>query len=387
MVFVLQRFTHYIYTHSLINLLATTHRLPHTYTHSTMANKNNDQDMFSYLTDSLILIIISFLPVKNAARTSTLSKRWQFLWHETKNIELDKTLFVKPQNHQSNEETIGNQRRVFIDFSMQFIRGFRPVSHANFVQFAIGHNAKVLEHDFSKPTWDQQDFDLDLDNNHADLFELPPCVYEHKEPFKSLKLFACKFRVFQFINFSALTSLSLSLSLKKCWNLENLNISTARLRTLVIDKCWSLENGISIETSKLLFFKYSGPMNGFMIDYLNALVEADLDFGFETEFGEYGDILYDLLRDTGFMVAMISNLAFVFRNIFSKKGMKGKSVGGMNLLSLLILTPFAIAVEGPQMWAVGWQNALAQIGPQFIWQSSKRAGTRTLLRMSCNLYK
>ncbi|CAL5341757.1 unnamed protein product [Camellia sinensis] len=156
-----------------------------------MANKNNDQDMFSYLKDSLILIIISFLPFKDAARTSTLSKRWQFLWHETKNIELDETLFVEPQNHQFNEETIGNQRRGFIDFSMQFIQGFRPVSvdkfrlsfsHPenyveavqNFVQFAIGHNAKVLALDFSEPTWDQQDFDLDLDNNHANLFELPP---------------------------------------------------------------------------------------------------------------------------------------------------------------------------------------------------------------------
>ncbi|OMO80614.1 Drug/metabolite transporter [Corchorus capsularis] len=75
----------------------------------------------------------------------------------------------------------------------------------------------------------------------------------------------------------------------------------------------------------------------------------------------------------GFMGAMISNLAFVFRNIFSKKGMKGKSVSGMNyyaclsLLSLAILTPFAIAVEGPQMWAAGWQTAVSQIGPQFIW--------------------
>ncbi|XP_020206281.1 glucose-6-phosphate/phosphate translocator 1, chloroplastic [Cajanus cajan] len=75
----------------------------------------------------------------------------------------------------------------------------------------------------------------------------------------------------------------------------------------------------------------------------------------------------------GFMGAMISNLAFVFRNIFSKKGMKGKSVSGMNyyaclsMLSLLILTPFAIAVEGPQMWAAGYQTALSQIGPQFIW--------------------
>ncbi|CAH8381901.1 unnamed protein product [Eruca vesicaria subsp. sativa] len=75
----------------------------------------------------------------------------------------------------------------------------------------------------------------------------------------------------------------------------------------------------------------------------------------------------------GFMGAMISNLAFVFRNIFSKKGMKGKSVSGMNyyaclsMLSLLILTPFAIAVEGPQMWIDGWQKALSDIGPQFVW--------------------
>lgn len=76
---------------------------------------------------------------------------------------------------------------------------------------------------------------------------------------------------------------------------------------------------------------------------------------------------------SGFMGAMISNVAFVFRNIFSKKGMKGKSVSGMNyyaclsMLSLLILTPFAIAVEGPAMWAAGWENAVSQIGPNFIW--------------------
>ncbi|KFK27093.1 hypothetical protein AALP_AA8G333200 [Arabis alpina] len=74
----------------------------------------------------------------------------------------------------------------------------------------------------------------------------------------------------------------------------------------------------------------------------------------------------------GFMGAMISNLAFVFRNIFSKKGMKGKSVSGMNyyaclsMLSLLILTPFAIAVEGPQMWVEGYHKALSDIGPQFV---------------------
>ncbi|KZV29523.1 glucose-6-phosphate/phosphate translocator 1, chloroplastic-like [Dorcoceras hygrometricum] len=76
---------------------------------------------------------------------------------------------------------------------------------------------------------------------------------------------------------------------------------------------------------------------------------------------------------TGFMGAMISNVAFVFRNIFSKRGMKGKSVSGMNyyaclsMLSLVILTPFAIAVEGPQLWAAGFKDSMSQIGPQIIW--------------------
>ncbi|THU45152.1 hypothetical protein C4D60_Mb02t14850 [Musa balbisiana] len=74
----------------------------------------------------------------------------------------------------------------------------------------------------------------------------------------------------------------------------------------------------------------------------------------------------------GVLGAMISNLAFVFRNIFSKREMNGKSVSGMNyyaclsMLSLLILPPFAIAVEGPQMWSAGWQKAISWISPHFV---------------------
>lgn len=71
---------------------------------------------------------------------------------------------------------------------------------------------------------------------------------------------------------------------------------------------------------------------------------------------------------------MISNIAFVFRNIFSKKGMTtGKSVGGMNyyaclsMMSLVLLTPFAIAVEGPQNWVTGWEVAKQTVGPQIFW--------------------
>ncbi|XP_078157603.1 glucose-6-phosphate/phosphate translocator 1, chloroplastic-like isoform X2 [Carex rostrata] len=82
------------------------------------------------------------------------------------------------------------------------------------------------------------------------------------------------------------------------------------------------------------------------------------------------ELNFDLV---GFLGAIISNLAFVFRNIFSKRGMKGRSISGINyyaclsILSLLILTPFALLLEGPKLWAVGWQRALLLIGPDFIW--------------------
>jgi len=77
----------------------------------------------------------------------------------------------------------------------------------------------------------------------------------------------------------------------------------------------------------------------------------------------------------GFWGAIISNVAFVFRNIFSKREMsnKGTNVGGMNyyaclsMMSLAILTPFAFAIEGPKAWASGWKAAHLAHGNQVLW--------------------
>ncbi|KAG6420800.1 hypothetical protein SASPL_117339 [Salvia splendens] len=113
-------------------------------------------------------------------------------------------------------------------------------------------------------------------------------------------------------------------------------------------------------------------LNFNMIVALNHVVSGYLRLLVDSE-GFCLLVCFFMSMSKGFMGAMISNLAFVFRNIFSKKGMKGKSVSGMNyyaclsMLSLVILTPFAIAVEGPQMWAAGFQQAFSDIGPQIVW--------------------
>ena len=64
--------------------------------------------------------------------------------------------------------------------------------------------------------------------------------------------------------------------------------------------------------------------------------------------------------------AMTSNVAFVLRNIFSKREMENlKDVDGINfygvisIISMLYLAPVAFFVEGSQ-WSAGWAAALAK---------------------------
>ncbi|XP_058220031.1 putative F-box protein At3g29830 [Rhododendron vialii] len=287
--------------------------------------KRTNVDMFSYLTDTLILIVISFLPFKEAAKTSLLSKRWRNLWRGTKKIEFDQSLFVKQESEESNQGSRKTQKRVFLDFCKLWVGTYPQLSANEFrlalsdpqendtdtqllIRFAVDRGVKALDLDFSRPTCDE---------NQVELFELPLFVYEHIG-LESLALFSCNFRVSLLNKFLALKSLSLggvkltnscvkdlvsncplleSLSLKNCSDLGCINISSTRLRNLVIEKCSDLENGIVVDVPNLRVLKYSGLLVHFEIEYMKGLVEADFDFGFETEFGEYGDLLYQLLGD------------------------------------------------------------------------------------------
>lgn len=70
----------------------------------------------------------------------------------------------------------------------------------------------------------------------------------------------------------------------------------------------------------------------------------------------------------GLWGALISNVGFVLRNIYSKKSLQSfKEVNGLNLygvisiLSLLYLFPVAVFVEGSQ-WVAGYHTAIETIG-------------------------
>ncbi|CAI5473017.1 unnamed protein product [Closterium sp. Yama58-4] len=69
---------------------------------------------------------------------------------------------------------------------------------------------------------------------------------------------------------------------------------------------------------------------------------------------------------TGFLTAMTSNIAFTYRNVFSKKAMVGMDSTNLyayiSIISLLFCIPPAILMEGPKLLAGGFTDAIAKVG-------------------------
>ncbi|KAH1064212.1 hypothetical protein J1N35_029199 [Gossypium stocksii] len=69
---------------------------------------------------------------------------------------------------------------------------------------------------------------------------------------------------------------------------------------------------------------------------------------------------------TGFISAMISNVAFTYRSIYSKKAMTGMDSTNVyayiSIIALFFCLPPAIFIEGPQLMQYGFRDAIAKVG-------------------------
>ncbi|PIN11469.1 Glucose-6-phosphate/phosphate and phosphoenolpyruvate/phosphate antiporter [Handroanthus impetiginosus] len=69
---------------------------------------------------------------------------------------------------------------------------------------------------------------------------------------------------------------------------------------------------------------------------------------------------------TGFISAMISNISFTYRSIYSKKAMTGMDSTNIyayiSIIALLVCLPPAILIEGPQLMQFGFKEAIAKVG-------------------------
>ncbi|XP_057485633.1 triose phosphate/phosphate translocator, chloroplastic-like isoform X2 [Actinidia eriantha] len=68
----------------------------------------------------------------------------------------------------------------------------------------------------------------------------------------------------------------------------------------------------------------------------------------------------------GFVSAMISNVAFTYRSIYSKKAMTGMDSTNVyayiSIIALLVCIPPALFIEGPQLMQHGFKHAIAKVG-------------------------
>ncbi|KAG8366440.1 hypothetical protein BUALT_Bualt17G0080000 [Buddleja alternifolia] len=69
---------------------------------------------------------------------------------------------------------------------------------------------------------------------------------------------------------------------------------------------------------------------------------------------------------TGFISAMISNVSFTYRSIYSKKAMTGMDSTNIyayiSIIALIFCLPPAIFIEGPQLMQYGFKEAIAKVG-------------------------
>ncbi|XXG88347.1 hypothetical protein AAC387_Pa12g0566 [Persea americana] len=220
----------------------------------------SNSDFFAYLPDCILLLIVSFLPFKEAARTSVLSKRWKHIWKDSTIIDLNENFF-----RNIVDQAMAPLNQVFLDFARGFVFHHLGATVHNF-QFLMSESKEYIAdvkclHKFAASK-KVEVLDLNFWSfNENKFLELPLCVYEH-EAMHVLKLTQCDLMQVEVTKFSALKSLHL-------------------LTSLTIVECIPIDKEVQICAPKLEDFKYYGAFEAFKSDDVVSIKNIDLDFGFE----------------------------------------------------------------------------------------------------------
>ncbi|VVB06594.1 unnamed protein product [Arabis nemorensis] len=291
-------------------------------------DSRRNQDRLSSLSDILLILIISYLPFKEAVKTSVLAKRWKNLYRETTNVSFKESEFVKC-SVLDDEDTKRDARVSFVDYMVDWVSGFpgqvverfelclsKPVGFEteinSLIEFAVSKKVKNLVLDFSDPSW--------ITSNQASVFQLPECVYNLVN-LESFKLFACGFVPSRVVNSGSLKRLCFgwiqlgnieslilkshlleSLTIQNCWNvgLEMITRDNNRLIELIFENCDFATEYSTLDLSNIQIFKYSGKVHYFQFMEVNKnMKEAYLDFGAAAEYNDatgthLSGLLYDL---------------------------------------------------------------------------------------------
>jgi hypothetical protein len=96
-----------------------------------------DKDIISKLPDCILHYILSFLPTKDAIRTSVLSTKWEYLWTGMSNFDFDADLCCQKMNNLNLE--LGTWYFKLVDRVL-----FRDSAHIQKLRLAFSMPVNVL---------------------------------------------------------------------------------------------------------------------------------------------------------------------------------------------------------------------------------------------------
>ncbi|KAL5707735.1 hypothetical protein ACHQM5_018599 [Ranunculus cassubicifolius] len=276
------------------------------------------KDRICELPDDVLALTLSFLPIREASKTSLLSCRWRDLWKDSMKFTSSLTLdeFSMTGNTYTNGEfglegsRLETEQYKFVGWADLMLQlGYAPVidlfrlrfpmtkdfaHHIDkWIKVAVTKRAQRYHIDLSGFNTTRYMFDFPLEN----LYTFPDWLFtqESGPSVVSLHLKSCALRCLGFNFFSSLADLQLhsvlldqgiiekfllecpnieKLVLLNCWKLHNLSISgpSLKLKQLKIVRCQTLCS-IEIKARNLTKFEYSGRQ--VQISFVDARVLSD----------------------------------------------------------------------------------------------------------------
>ncbi|KAG5516785.1 hypothetical protein RHGRI_037509 [Rhododendron griersonianum] len=214
---------------------------------------DDDDDRITALPESVLVHILSFLPIHDAIKTEALSKRWQFLWTYLPSIQ-----FRQANYPTANEGLVGfvdNTLAVFncsklekfgVDFDYE--PHFAPNVNSG-IQFAAGKGVEELF----------LEFDSVADDLYEDVrYELPQVLYTNSS-FERLRFSLCRVIPKGNVVWNSLKKLSVGyvklsdgviekilagspvlevLELYNYWGFSRLDLSNTSVKKLILKEFW-----------------------------------------------------------------------------------------------------------------------------------------------------
>ncbi|XP_059658943.1 FBD-associated F-box protein At4g10400-like [Cornus florida] len=253
------------------------------------------EDRISGLPDALLISILSLLTMKEAGRTSLLSKRWRYMWTYITALNFDALHII--YGLKLGDKRLDVERPLYLSWVNQVLKSYNGPSLDEFrVQFDLDETCRFDINNWVNFAMEKRVKRLDLDVSNI----------EHRTRKEEDYIYHITNHPRGFTSYNSLTNLQLKyvnvtgqvleyfltncpfleqLTVHKSDGLVNLKVSelSLKLTRLAITDCYNVES-IEISAMNLVSFKYYGPK--ISLPFKNVPPPVEMFIG-----GEYCDNL------------------------------------------------------------------------------------------------